>query len=146
MTEPVDSGYIRLESQISWYDDKSGHCQRCFKYLKLVEIAAAASITIVASTSALVAAGLGALVVVLEGVQHLYQFQYNWTSYRSTAESLQHEKYLFLAGADVYENLDPEAAKRLLAARVESLISAEHSRWISVRYPKATGKAQREAG
>ena len=141
MAESPNSGYVRLETQIEWYDKKSVWNQRWFKRFKLIEIVAAASITLVATQMPVVAAGLGALIVVLEGVQHLYQFQHNWTSYRATAEALQHEKFLFLAGAEVYEDLDEKASKRLLARRVESLISTEHAKWLSVR---KTSKQQDE--
>jgi hypothetical protein len=49
-------------------------------------------------------------------------------TYRSTAEALKHEKYLWLAKAGPYsnvKNLDP-----LLAERVESLISRENAKWV----------------
>lgn len=46
--------------------------------------------------------GLAAVIVVLEGVQHLYQFQEHWITYRSTAEALKHERYLYLAKAGPY--------------------------------------------
>ncbi len=44
-----------------------------------------------------VAGGLAAVIVVLEGVQHLYQFQERWITYCSTAEALKHERYLYWA-------------------------------------------------
>jgi Protein of unknown function (DUF4231) len=47
--------------------------------------------------------GLGAVVVVVEGIQQLGQYQANWINYRSTAEALGHEKFLFLAGAGAYQ-------------------------------------------
>jgi hypothetical protein len=67
----------------------------------------------------------------LEGFQHLNQYENNWITYRSTCESLQHEKFLFLAGAGPYEVADD--AHILLAERIESRISQEHARWISGR-------------
>ena len=76
-----------------------------------------------------VAGGLGALIVVLESVQQLFQFHSNWTHYRSTSESLKHEKYLYLAQAGSYATAaNPEA---LLAERVEGRVSQEHATWAS---------------
>jgi len=69
------------------------------------------------------------LIVILEGLQHLFQFQNNWTSYRSTCENLKHEKYLWLAKSGPY--LDVENPNAVLADRVESLISQEHAKWIA---------------
>ncbi|MBI3660542.1 DUF4231 domain-containing protein [Candidatus Acetothermia bacterium] len=76
-------------------------------------------------------ATLGVLIVVLEGLQSLNQFQHNWTTYRSTCEELKHEKFLWLAKAGPYANA--RNADALLAERVESLISREHTKWVSAQ-------------
>lgn len=133
MANEPDSGYQRLDNQISWYDGKSISNQRWFKCLKLIEIVAAAGIPVAVSYNSIVTAVLGVLVVVLEGAQYLNQFHHNWITYRSTCEVLRHEKYLFLAGAGPYEEVKADAAKKLLARRVESLISTEHTRWFSIQ-------------
>jgi len=119
----------RLEDQIAWYDSKSGHSQRTFKWLKVIEIGAAAFIPFSSGVGmpALATGGLGVLVTVLEGLQHLNQYQHNWITYRSTCESLKHEKYLYLAQAGPYAAaVNPHT---LLAERVESLVSQEHAKW-----------------
>lgn len=130
MTSELNSGYQRLEDQIHWYGKKSMLCRRWHMCLKLTEIVSAAGIPFAAPHDATVAAGLGALVVILEGAQYLAQFERNWISYRSTCEALRHEKYLFLAGAGHYEAMDKDSAMKLLACSVESLISTEHARWL----------------
>jgi Protein of unknown function (DUF4231) len=84
---------------------------------------------------------LGVVVVVLEGLQSLYQFQNLWTSYRSTAEGLKHEKYLWLAKAGPY--LNAEKPEVLLADRVEALISTEHAKWITEQQQVSKEKAQK---
>ena len=123
----------RLEDQIARYDSKSGICQRRFKWLKGVQLVAAAAISVVAAFDGHVgiAAALGAAVVVLEGVQQLNQYQQNWAAYRSTCEALKHEKYLFLAKAGPYSGSDD--ARAVLADRIEGLISQEHAKWVSAR-------------
>jgi Protein of unknown function (DUF4231) len=123
--------WARLEDQISWYSTKSQHNQRWFKLLKLCQIVAAAAIPVAAAESApaWLISGAGALILVLEGLQQLQQYQQNWTTYRSTAERLKHEKFLFLARAGPYAAAGkPEA---LLAERVEGLVSQEHAAWAS---------------
>ena len=129
-TEP-SSGYERLETQLAWHNKKSTTNQRSYNVLKVLEILAAGGIPLVATHSATIAATLGVLVVLFEGIQHLFQFQQNWLLFRSTCEALTKEKYLFIAKADVYSETDPETAKKLLAQRVESLISTEHTKWVS---------------
>jgi hypothetical protein len=123
----------RLEDQIAWYDRKSNANQRLFKWLKVIQIVAAAIIPFAVGieVTAYIPGGLGVLIVILEGLQSLNQYQRNWTIYRSTCEELKHEKYLWLAKAGPYLNLEnPDA---LLAERVESLISREHAKWVSGR-------------
>ena len=99
-----------------------------------MEIVVAAAIPVVAGLGgpALLTASLGAAVVVLESVQQLFQWQTNWVLYRSTAEALKHEKFLFLSCAGPYANGDRQ---RVLAERLEGLISQEHAKWTQGREP-----------
>jgi len=125
----------RLEDQIAWYDRNSMTNQRYFKRIKMVEIAAAAIIPFLSALSLprmmWVIGGLGVLITLLEGMLHLNQYQQNWIAYRSTCESLKHEKYVYLGKAAPYANSpDPHA---LLAERIESLVSQEHAKWASVQ-------------
>jgi hypothetical protein len=81
----------RLDDQIDWYDRKSIFNQRLYKWLKIIEIVAAAIIPVVALTNnvnPLVIAGLGVVIIVLEGLQNINQFHHNWITYRSTCEDL----------------------------------------------------------
>lgn len=125
--------WARLQEQIAWYDAKSSLNQSRFKLFKICQIVTAAAIPVAAGASApaWLVGGAGALIVVLEGLQQLQQYQQNWTSYRSTCERLKHEQFLFLAGAGAYgTEADPTA---LLAERVESLVSQEHALWVANR-------------
>jgi hypothetical protein len=122
----------RLEDQLDWYDRKSVAAQRAYKQVKLSQLIVGAAVPVVAAlhVSAAVTATLAAFVVVAEGAQQLYQWQTNWVLYRSTAEALKHEKYLYLAAAGPYNDEDRH---RVLAERLEGLISQEHARWTESR-------------
>lgn len=127
------AAWARLEEQIDWYDERSRHSQRWFKALKVCQIVVAAAIPVVAGAGGgawrwPVAVG-GALIVVLEGLQQLFQYQQNWATYRSTCERLKHEKFLYAAGAGPYSGAVRPGA--LLAERVEGLVSQEHAAWAS---------------
>ncbi len=123
-----DVTWERLEDQLGWYSRKSRDNQHSYQWLKLLELAVAAALPVVAAVGSpvWVTGGLAAVIVVLEGVQHLYKFQEQWITYRSTAEALKHERYLYLARAGPYVGEDPT---RQLAERVEGLVSQEHARW-----------------
>ena len=132
-TDPIME---RLEDQIVWYDRKSMTNQRSSKRIKIIEITAAALIPFVSAfhkfpEMAWVSGGLGVLITVLEGLLHLNQYEQNWITYRSTCESLRHEKYVYLAKAGPYSGSPNPYA--LLADRVESLVSQEHAKWASVQ-------------
>jgi hypothetical protein len=124
----------RLEDQIAWYDRKSISNQRWFKRLKVAQIVSGALVSFSAAYGnygKYVVGALGVVVVVLEGLQSLNQFQHNWIIYRATCEELKHEKYLSLAKAGPYASAErPDA---LLAERVESLVSREHTKWAATR-------------
>jgi Protein of unknown function (DUF4231) len=123
----------RLEDQLAWYEQKAKHHSRWFQSLKVGQLVVAAAIPAVAAAgaSAGVAGALGAVVVVMEGLQQLFQFQQNWIAYRGTAEALKREKFLYLASAGPYSG--PDGRDRLLAERVESLVSQEHAAWAEVQ-------------
>lgn len=122
----------RLEDQLGWYGRKSVSAQRAYKRVKLLQLVVGAIVPVVAALQALpaVTAALAAVVVVAEGAQQLYQWQTNWVLYRATAEALKHERYLYLAEAGPYSvgNRD-----RILAERLEGLVSQEHAKWADAR-------------
>jgi Protein of unknown function (DUF4231) len=127
---PEDPTWQRLQEAIDWYDHRAGENQRLYKWLKLLELAVAAAVPVVAGVGSpvWVTGGLAAVVVVLEGAQHLFQFQEHWITYRTTAESLKHEHYLYLARAGPYGGEDRHGR---LAMRTEALISQEHAKWVA---------------
>ena len=133
----------RLEDQIAWYDRKSSWNQRWFRGLKVVQIVAGALIAFFApfreGALRYITGILGVVVVILEGVQGLYQFQHNWIQYRATSEELRREKYLWLAKAGPYAAA--EHPETLLAERVEALLSREQTGWLALQERSASGRA-----
>jgi hypothetical protein len=127
----TSASWQRLEEQIKWYSHGARRNKRWYLRIKVVQIVSAAVIPVLAATSlpTWVAGGLGALIVVLESIQQLFQFHSNWTHYRSTSEALKHEKFLYLAQAGSYAGAaNPDA---LLAERIENRVSQEHASWAS---------------
>ena len=129
----------RLDDQIHWYDRRSRLSKRWYLRLKVVQIVTAAAIPVLATVwpeKAWIGGGLGALIVVLEGLQQLFQLHANWTQYRSTCEALRHQKFLWMARAGPYAHTDrPDA---MLAERVEGLVSQEHAAWSSTQHDRTS--------
>jgi len=125
----------RLNDQLEWYDKKSGDNQFWHKLIKRAQLIFAGSIPVISFLDyawiKFAMAALGASVAILEGFEQLGQHNNLWTSYRSTAEYLKHEKYLFLASSGPYRNLNIDDALKRLAERVEEQVSTEHAKWVS---------------
>lgn len=69
-----------------------------YKWLKSVTILSALFVPVLSTVEwgRPYAAGLGIAIAAAEGLQQMNQFQATWIAYRSTCESLKHEKYLYL--------------------------------------------------
>jgi hypothetical protein len=138
--------WLRLNDQLDWYDRKSGDNQKRYKQIKVAQLVLAGSIPVFALVGEVwgrwITAILGASVVILEGLQQLGQYNNLWTSYRSTAEQLKHEKFLFLAKSGPYKGLKEEDALSLLAERVEEQVSTEHAKWVSERKQQAAQEGE----
>lgn len=148
-----DSGYWRLEDQIRWYDQKTIDAQRIYKLLRSAQIVVAALVPVTAllfRDQAIIPGLLGALVLILSGFQELGAYQRNWVKYRTTCETLRHEKYFYLGRTGPYDGLDDDEAQKTLVNRVEALVSEEHTQWATYletkRSEDAKAKAEKETG
>lgn len=145
MTEPPrDVTMERLDDQLSWYDRSSVKAQHRFKVIKTLTFVLAGLVPVSAAFDlpSSVAAVLGFGVLFAEGLLQLHQYELHWQTYRTTAEMLKHEKYLFLAGAGPYA--EAQDAKRMLAERIESIVSQEHARWVASHEERKRGKQPQE--
>ncbi len=74
---------------------------------------------------------LGLVVAFCTGLLSLNKYQENWVNYRTTAEDLKKEKYMFITQSPPYQY--EEDSFQILVQRVESLISKENSGWGSMQ-------------
>lgn len=129
------AAWLRLENQVQWYDAKSISSQRWYKWLKLAQVVLAMLIPVMnlfpADTAKWTTAVAGIVIALLEAIQQMNQYSTLWVTYRSTAERLKHEKFLFLSAAGPYRWL-PEPERLIqLAERVEEHVSTEHANWFN---------------
>lgn len=127
--------WLRLEDQLTWYDQKSVSSQRWYKSLKFMQVLLAISIPVLCQIEGNIGKWLasiaGCLIALIEAVQHMNQYSTLWITYRSTAERLKHEKFLFLSVAGPYVELSEEERLITLAQRVEEHVSTEHANWFN---------------
>ena len=135
-----ESEYIkdRLDDQINWYNKKSMKNQKAFKGFQLCLIILAAAIPLLSGFMAqekapailpYIIAALGFFVTIISAILGLYKFQEIWTSYRTTCETLQREKFLYLTKTDPYSD---DNAFNELVERVEMLLSTERMSWAAL--------------
>ncbi len=128
----------RISDQIAWYGQKAAAAKWGYMSFRAVEILAAALIPLVLhfmdwSDARIIAATLGALVVVINGLLGVFGWHDIWKTYRTTAESIKHHKFLFSTGCAPY---DGDGAFFLLVNNVENLISKENSDWREIATEK----------
>lgn len=123
----------RVLDQIDWYNKKSVINKRWFHTAQLLTVVFGA---LVALSGALdwgandklrfIAPILGALITIVSALLALYKFHEKWIKYRTTCESLQIEKNLFITKTQPYQG---ENAFNLFVHRIEAIISQENSSW-----------------
>lgn len=123
----------RIDDQIKWYSEKASTNKLLNHWTKGIIIVFSASIPLVAGLefcSVLkntILGVLGSLIAILSGFSGLLKFQEKWTEYRTTAETLKHEKILFQTKTGPYS--EEKEPFKLLVTRTENLVSKEHSAW-----------------
>lgn len=124
----------RVDHQIKWYSDKSSRNKNLHLWSKGLVIVFASLIPfaagfITATTVWLnyIIAVLGVLTAIFTGLSALLKFQEKWGEYRTTSETLKHEKFLFLTKSGPYDG-EVEAFK-VFVSRIENFISKENSAW-----------------
>lgn len=124
-----DPVWQELTRQFDWYHRSATLARLNHQLLKLIALGLGATVTVLAAVGAPPAptASLAAGIVVLEGIQQLFQFHANWISYRATAETLRQHAFLYAAGVAPYEV--SETRRQVLAAFLRDLLSNETSAW-----------------
>ncbi len=126
----------RYEDQVDWYGDRSGDYKKKYQALQwgLIILAALTPVFVMLDLATKEELWLKALpimtsvlVAIFASALKTFRFQETWLEYRTTAETLKKEKYLYLAEADEYAGA--ENKQRLFVLRVENLISRENTAW-----------------
>ncbi len=125
----------RVLDQITWYDKGSAKNKSRFLFLKVSEIVLSLCVPFLAayinspdSPLKIIVGVLGIAVAAIAGIITLIKFQENWIEYRTVAESLKLEKFLFITRSGPYKNHND--AFPLFVERFESLISTSTKRWV----------------
>jgi hypothetical protein len=140
-----ESDYIeqRLQEQLKWYEENSASNQSRYRALRLTEFSCAALIPFMSGMGDRIPCGpwvigiLGVAIAIAAAAGSIFKFHENWIQYRTTAEQLKHEKFLYLTETHPYDDAEKFAS---LVQRVENLLSKENSSWAQVEKKPAKGR------
>jgi hypothetical protein len=125
----------RFDDQYQWFEKKSAWNQKRYKFIKQLVILTAALIPFLTGFITdnslilkIVVGAMGVIIAFSENILSFNKYHENWVQYRTTAESLKRERFLYLTEAGLYE----EAANpfRRFVEQVETLLGEENSAWI----------------
>ncbi|MFL6137763.1 MAG: DUF4231 domain-containing protein [Frankiaceae bacterium] len=118
-----------LRAHFEWHDRAASRSRKGYVGLRTLTLAAAATIPVESAghLPAVVAAALGAVILVAEGVQQTLQLHAHWISYRAMAEGLRQQAVLYVAGVEPYA--DPATRRAALATALMSTVSQESATW-----------------
>jgi len=137
LPQPADPGertdvlWQELAAHFQWYGRAATRTRLSYQVLKVAVLVTGAAVTVLAATraSSALTAALAASVVVLEGVQQLFQFQSNWITYRRTAETMRQQAFMYVAQVGLYA--DKETRRERLAEFMSEITTTENAGWTS---------------
>jgi hypothetical protein len=121
-----------VRERIAWYESNARFQRRAFYVAEVAVILLSAAIPAVAAFGARATWGavLGALVVVVGGLRHLYRWGENWIRSSHTLVGLQAEIVKWSTGVPPYQNASDAPTE--LVTRVESIVAGETSSWATM--------------
>lgn len=125
----------RYEKEMDWYDTRSAQNKKlylCFQW-GAISISAIVPVLIAFLPEKInwITATIAAILAIITAALKTFKFHENWLSYRTIAETLKKEKYLYEAELIEYRNSSDKES--LFISRIEGLISKENSLWISMQ-------------
>jgi hypothetical protein len=126
----------RVDDQIQWYDKKANFNKSRYRLFQMIVIIASGIIPLINLTAPdtdpwwqhgalIITAVLGSIVTIVTAFAQMEKYFESWILYRTTAESLKRERFLFMNNAGEYSNLTGIDKHRALVERVEVMLSSE---------------------
>src|SRR5208337_4555789 len=125
----------RYNVEVKYYDSNSIKNKKINYWLQIPTIIMAAIVPIAAALNLrLIAVVLSAALAIFIGILNFGKFEEKWHNYRSTCEALKKEFYFYDAKIGDYK--DAKNPEELFVEKVESIISSEHAKWLTISVTK----------
>lgn len=141
MSGPASYKQERLQKQIDWHSKKARDNKLRFRIYQIITLIASTIIPIVNVTNIgdfqtrLISSIVAGIIAVSTALTQLEKYQENWILYRTSSELLKKEKYFFENNVGEYSNLDDTQKNKIMVERVESIVSAETSKYFTIHQP-----------
>jgi Protein of unknown function (DUF4231) len=126
-----DTAVAELATSMAFYDRGASRNKLLYQNLRVLTLVLAAAIPVVGAFGgpAEVTAVLGGAIVIVEGLQQLFQFHDRWVDYRKTWNELDQERRLHQLRAGPYASGNPD---KRLGERMTMILAAENSDWVAL--------------
>jgi hypothetical protein len=134
----------RFQSELEYYRRRSASSKRWHVVTQIAVVTATAAVPVTqllpldGLVLRLLAAGLGAFAVIVQGVRSTVRFHESWLAYRSMEQFLEQERALFETRVGSYTGLSDEDAFRHFVEVVEQAMRTEQTGFQAVNR-QATG-------
>lgn len=132
----------RVKIQRQWYEQKATENKKTFFSYQTIIIILGAIIPVMVAFESVVpflkeyggpiSAVISAIISIYAGLDKLKQPQPNWFNFRANEESLKKEEWLYKYKAGPYKNLLEKEARIQFVERVESIISSDITRTMTL--------------
>lgn len=129
--------YARL---MAWYDGQARKTMIGYWVLSIVELVAAATMTVLAATAVIpwLTAAFGALVTLMIALKGLFKLPDTYIGYRAAAEAIRVEGELYASRTAPYDVIDEPSCRRLFVERLVSIQRREGEGWLAMVRPQPT--------
>jgi hypothetical protein len=145
----VDDYHQATRNQRQWYSQKANRNQWWFRFFGIATVVLGAVVGLLPAfklESDWPFAVLGALIVILKGMERLWLPEEKWIGYRKAAEAMQREQERFVFGLAPYHRFDDEdAVFRLFVDRCDRIKSEEQKNFWNVQEQSAGERAEKGA-
>ena len=138
----ADVLWQELAAYFQWYGRAATRTRLGYQVLKVAALVIGAAVTVLAATraSSALTAALAASVVVLEGIQQLFQLQSNWITYRGTVETMRQQAFMYVAQVGPYA--ETRTRRERLAEFMSEITAVENAGWTSMMRRASSPPAQ----
>ncbi len=139
----------RVDNQIEWYQKKAAFNKFRYRIIEIIIIVSGALIPFINSVTIFyptkdtqtvpypsllfISSLLGFIITIVTGFSKMEKYFESWTLYRTNAEVLIKEKFMYLNNAGQYSKLSQEDRDKLFVENIEFILSSEVTKYFSMQ-------------